>query len=406
MEMNNLLDYYISLRGFCEVLVFFGGVEPLSDKNSPFSKSISHIFLGPSSDDIEPLTTENINPANGIFPKTIFFESLNVALGYVDGEGLAKLRNVEKVEEIFPGVDDFSIILSDPAEPGDYDSSDIWATSFLGLEQLWTDGLTGSGVKIGHLDTGIADHPLLINRISQFGKIDSNGEFKTIELRDSWGHGTHTAGLIASEHSEWSRIGVAPKCELFSAIITGSQSKARLLGGLEWLVKLGVDIINLSVGIYGYSPFWEAIFSIIRNRGILPVVAIGNKGPGTSYSPGNYPQSLSVGAIDRKKKMWDSSSSDIFRRKQDPIQPDIVAPGVDIISTKSGGGFEFRSGTSLSAAFVSGIAALILEASPQASVEQVETAIRKTAKQFNLPQTLAGSGVIQPVAALKYLQNR
>lgn len=115
-------------------------------------------------------------------------------------------------------------------------------------------------------------------------------------------------------------------------------------------------------------------------------------------------EALSVGAIDRHKHVAIFSSSVHFNRPLDPDQPDVVAPGVEIISAKPGGGYLSMDGTSTAAPHVTGVAALLWQARPDATVDQIELALRQTCavlKDEN-PQRY-GSGLIDPPAALAVL---
>src|SRR5205814_7481129 len=105
------------------------------------------------------------------------------------------------------------------------------------------------------------------------------------------------------------------------------------------------------------------------SAGVLPVFAIGNEGPGTSRSPGNYTETLSVGAVDRHMRVPAFSSSIHFNRDLDPDQPDLVAPGVGVISARPGGGYMAMDGTSMATPHVTGVAALLWEAKPEATVD-------------------------------------
>jgi subtilisin len=102
---------------------------------------------------------------------------------------------------------------------------------------------------------------------------------------------------------------------------------------------------------------------------------VGNEGPGTSRSPGNYWQALSVGAVDRQLRVADFSSSQRFKRARDPVVPDLVAPGVDVVSARPGGGWQAMDGTSMATPHVAGLAALLAEAKPAARAGDIESAI-------------------------------
>jgi len=160
----------------------------------------------------------------------------------------------------------------------------------------------------------------------------------------------------------------------------------------------------MSLGWRGYDPSFLVITRRLRQLGMLPVFAIGNEGIGTSRSPGNYPETLSVGAIDQNRRVAPFSGSVRFNRDRDPIQPDVVAPGVGIISAKPGGGYYSMDGTSTAAPHVAGVAALLWQAKPDATADQIELAIRQTCLKLEGedPQRY-GNGLVDPLAALAAL---
>jgi subtilisin len=147
---------------------------------------------------------------------------------------------------------------------------------------------------------------------------------------------------------------------------------------MDWAVGKGVKILSMSLGFRGWWQDFLPLTQVLRRRNILPVFAVGNEGPGTSRSPGNYWQALSVGAFDKKREVADFSSSQRFIRKKDPIVPDLVAPGVDIISARPGGGYQSMDGTSMATPHIAGLAALLWEAKPKATEDQIERAIFKS----------------------------
>jgi subtilisin family serine protease len=280
----------------------------------------------------------------------------------------------------------------------------------LKVQQLWDQGLTGKGVKVGHLDTGVdGKHPALKGRIVGYLEVDLQGNrVKGAKPRDSdkmFGHGTHTAGTICGGKIKNLSIGVAPEAELYSGlVIEGGQVLLRVLQGMEWALEKRVRVLNMSLGFRGYSPFFLDVTQRLRDEGVLPVFAIGNESVGTSRSPGNYPQALSVGAHDRHGQVADFSSSITFNRPDEPNQPNVVAPGVSIVSAKPGGGVRSLDGTSMATPHVAGLAALLFQAKPNASVTQVEHAIQSTCVPLpNVDPLRFGFGQVDPVAALAAL---
>ena len=128
-------------------------------------------------------------------------------------------------------------------------------------------------------------------------------------------HGTHTAATIAGRPVSTRHVGVATGAKLASAIvIEGGDAVARVLGGMDWAVGHNVRILNLSLGFRGFWEDFIPLTQLLRARNILPVFAVGNEGPGTSRSPGNYPEGLSVGAHDRQGQVADFSSSSLSER--------------------------------------------------------------------------------------------
>ena len=101
------------------------------------------------------------------------------------------------------------------------------------------------------------------------------------------------------------------------------------------------------------------------------------------------------------------SGSVRFNRDRDPVQPDVVAPGVEITSAKPGGGYQEMDGTSMATPHVAGVAALLWQAHPSATVDQIELAIRQTAVPLEGEDPLRyGDGLIDPLAALAALAAR
>ena len=264
-----------------------------------------------------------------------------------------------------------------------------WGLKRLGITQLWDSGLTGAGILVGHLDTGVdGKHPALKSAIGEFAEFDLLGNLvPNAKAHDTDQHGTHTAGTIAGRKVTSTAFGVAPGAKLASAIvIEGGQVIARILAGMDWAVGLQVRILSMSLGLRGFHEDFLPLVRILRARNVLPIFAVGNEGPGTSRSPGNYEQVLSVGAGDESDMVPDFSSSQQFIKPSQLLVPDLVAPGVGIISSVPGGGFAEMDGTSMATPHIAGLAALLFEAVPTATADQVEAAIIGSCQ---LPATMA-----------------
>ncbi len=339
-----------------------------------------------------------------------YFPNLGVMLGTVDAAGLMALeaRRDDTVSKIAPATDaelirpQLSAALA--AAPPEGIS---WGIRRINAHALWDKNLTGEGVTIGHVDTGVdAAHPALGNAVDAFAEFSRAGEQVTGAMAtDSGRHGTHTAGIMVGRPVNGFSFGVAPGAMLASAmVIEGGTVAARLLGGLDWCVGQGVRIVNISLGFRGYDAQFEAIIQLLRQRDILPIVAIGNEGPSTSRSPGNYRKSLSIGAVDEFDQIWIDSSSQRFPAPKGYTKPDILGPGAEVWSSVPGGGLLALSGTSMATPHIAGLAALLMQHSPDAPVQRIERAIVRSASRPPAIVFARGNrGVPDGLKALGYL---
>lgn len=311
-----------------------------------------------------------------------YYPHLGILFGTVDSNGLSRLRKEKDVVANISGAPPLSLIRPIRTATAQLSSEITWGIKALGVPELWEAGYTGKGVLVGHLDTGVdGDHPVFNGAIAAFAEFDRLGRevHPTPKPFDSDDHGTHTAATIAGRPYRGRSVGVAPEAKLACAVvIEGGDVVARVLGGMDWAVGQGVKILNMSLGFRGWWQDFLPLTRLLRRLNILPVFAVGNEGPGTSRSPGNYWQALSVGACDSKGRVADFSSSQRFKRKTDPIVPDVVAPGVDVISARPGGGFQMMDGTSMATPHIAGLAALLWQAKPNATETQIERAIFKS----------------------------
>jgi subtilisin family serine protease len=273
-----------------------------------------------------------------------------------------------------------------------------WGLRRLRVPALWNEGLTGKGIRIGHLDTGVdVVHPALAPAVVEFAELDPLGlQLREPIWRDTSHHGTHTAGVIAGRHVGATCFGVAPGAQLVSAIvIDGGDLFARVLGGVEWALARGVRILNLSLGVPRTDAAFLAMSRRIRRRGVLPVFAAGNGGSSLSHFPMACAGALSVGAMTRDDDVW----------PRDTHLPDLLAPGTDVFSCLPRGGYGELAGTSMAAAHVSGLAALLMEGVPSATVDDVERAILESSAPLRgMPLEQLNCGVPDGPRALERLR--
>ena len=324
-------------------------------------------------------------PGPAAAPKLRVYPNLGVALGIVDSAGLKGLKADDRVAEV-AGALPISLIRPVAIRAATTKESVTWGLERLGVPELWDQGFKGSGVLVGHLDTGVdGNHPALKPAIGHFAEFDLLGNpVPGAVAHDTGEHGSHTAGTIAGRPVTATAFGVAPEAKLASAIvIEGGQVIARILAGMDWAVGLGVRVLSMSLGLPGWHSDFLALCRVLRARNVLPVFAVGNEGPGTSRSPGNYDDVLSVGACDPHDNVADFSSSQEFLPKR--MVPDLVGPGVGIVSSVPGGGFAEMDGTSMATPHIAGLAALLFSALPTATADQVEAAIFASCE---LPSTM------------------
>lgn len=294
-----------------------------------------------------------------------------------------------------------------------------WGLQALGVQALWDMGYRGQGVLVAHLDTGIdGKHPALKKAIAHFMQFDDLGfEMPGVTAWDSDEHGTHTAATIAGravgKKPKLVYFGVAPEAMLASGmVIEGGRPIARVLAGMDWAIRVGARVLNMSLGFRGYEDDFEDVMGALRREGVLPVIASGNEGQATSRSPGNYRNALSVGACDKDGDIgWFSSYERLTDSNGKWNVPDIVGPGVDIESALPTKGnpakpYGFMNGTSMATPHIAGLAALLWSAVPTASGDDIEAAIIASASRGsgNLTQARAGAGLPNAERALAHLR--
>ena len=389
----------LKATGFAEVIVVLRpkkGAQLAADDASVPAKVLRHLKSSPFSQDSALLEVLNarggtrtaraaaggtsataISAAAVSTTKARHYPNLGIVLGIVDRTSLAALRKETGVKEVMTAPQ-LRLIKPVAMVPTQVSAGYTWGLSALGVDKLHAQGITGKGVLVGHLDTGVdASHPALAGVVKVFAEFDSLGnQVPGARAKDSAEHGTHTAGTIAGQLIQGVQFGVAPGAKLACAmVIEGGNVLARILGGMNWAVGQKVRILSMSLGLLGQSDAFLSVVQILRARGVLPVFAVGNEGAGTSRYPGNYVEAMSVGAMDEAGSVADFSSSQRFKRKKDPIVPDMVGPGVNVVSCVPDGKYMQMSGTSMATPHIAGLAALLMEAKPEKMIDEIESAI-------------------------------
>ncbi|WP_336205340.1 S8 family serine peptidase [Nonomuraea sp. LPB2021202275-12-8] len=315
-----------------------------------------------------------------------------------------------------------------------------WGVTKIGADRVQAEtGLTGSGVRVAVLDTGVdITHPDLAGKLASDDASDPAHPGGWIEFgpdgkpvpstpHDSSYHGTHVAGTVAGGNTSGTQIGVAPGAELMAGLVIphGSGTLAQVIAGMEWALApyaadgtpagRPADVISMSLGSIGYASELVEPARNIYLTGAFPSFAIGNDcPPGASAGPGNVYEAVSVGATDADDGVPDFSCGGTVNRTDwlDPpaewpdtyVVPDVSAPGVDVLSTMPGGGYEYLNGTSMATPHVSGTVALMLQARPDLTVDGALEILTGTSlrdeRYGTLPNPRHGHGRIDAYAAV------
>jgi subtilisin len=382
---TSAIDETVAAIGFAKVIVSLKSTA-VTGLAATTETNIENHFMIPDKMQAETLAASAVMLASRKFKQTEspasrrvrVYQHLGLAVGYVDASGLASLEADPKVANVAKAPE-LSLIRPVVAEAAKLTAGTSWGIRRLKADRLWAAGFKGNGALVGHLDTGVdASHPALNGAIGAYAEFDMAGDqVPNAKPSDSGEHGTHTAGTIVGRVGLKGSFGMAPEAKLASAmVIEGGQVVERILAGMDWVISQGVRIMSMSLGLRGYTPAFQAVIDALRAANVLPIIAAGNEGPNTSRSPGNYANVLSIGAIDDHDQIPDFSSSEQFNRPDNPLTPDVVAPGVAILSCVPGGGYKTMDGTSMATPHIAGLAALLLSAKPAATADELEQAIR------------------------------
>jgi serine protease AprX len=310
-------------------------------------------------------------------------------------------------------------------------------------KEAWKAGYLGQGIDVALIDSGVAPVQGIKDHLLYGPDLSFESQADNLRNLDTFGHGTHMAGIIAGRDStidpghedeelDKAFVGVAPKARVVSikvATSSGATDVSQVIAAIDWVVQhrntdgLNIRVLNLSFGTDGTQSYlldpMTYAAEVAWRKGIVVVVSAGNSNFGSNRlnNPAYDPFVIAVGADDTKGTndpkddlvpAW--SARGIASRR-----PDLVAPGMSVVSLRSGGSyldlkhpdaevgnsrFFKGSGTSEAAAFASGAAALLLSQRPSLTPDQVKYLLTSTA--VTLPNTDAegqGAGLINLKAA-------
>ncbi|HYI19392.1 MAG TPA: S8 family serine peptidase [Solirubrobacteraceae bacterium] len=324
----------------------------------------------------------------------------------------------EDAEPVAAGAD----AVLDPTAPVELQPEDGAARARASMDAVRADigaqgsALTGAGVDVAIIDSGVIGvgalgGPSKLVRAPDFSEDAFDANLRGL---DTFGHGSHMAGLIAGDDPATGFRGVAPGARLVSVKVAGADgitSLVRVLMALDWVRRnrneggLRIRVLNLSLGVdaqraYVAEPLAYAA-EALWHRGVAVVAAAGNQADGTGRLdlPASDPWLIAVGAaVTGGNAVAGFSSRDAVRA------PDLVAPGTSIVSmrvpgstldeefpiARIGNDFFRGSGTSQAAAVISGLAALLIEARPDLSPNQLKALLRAGA--VDLPDDVSADG--------------
>ncbi|SMB91653.1 serine protease AprX [Desulfonispora thiosulfatigenes DSM 11270] len=305
------------------------------------------------------------------------------------------------------------------------------ASPSINSSKLWRKNITGKGVGVAVLDTGIYNHPDLEDRIIAFKDFVRRKKYPY----DDNGHGTHVAGNVAAsgKHSSFRYTAPAPEANIIGVKVLdkdGSGNISTIVRALEWCIRykerLNIRVINLSLGTAASQTYEKDPLCLAAEKawksGIVVCAAAGNSGPDpkTIDSPGIHPSIITVGALDTKQTVKTRDDDVASFSSRGPTidgltKPDILAPGVKITSllskgvskgTKVDDYYTTLSGTSMASGVCSGVVAQILQIDSSLTPDQVKTILINSARGVNnLDANLQGSGLIDTQAAIRNLKN-
>jgi serine protease AprX len=317
----------------------------------------------------------------------------------------------------------------------------------LNASPLWAQGITGQGVGIAIVDTGVdevggdfKDPATGLSRVV----VRTNVTSSSTTVSDGFGHGTHVAGIAAgnswtqpgSSPTQGKYVGVAPGAKVIAVRVADDQGRTYLsdvIQGIEWVIANrqahNIRVLNLSlqstVAESATTSYLAAAVERAWMNGIVVVVSAGNQGANSAfYPPGNDPFAITVGASD---PVGTASRADdgmapwsTYGTTQDGFsKPDVVAPGRYITSVLASGSPGLRtlfpgrvvdgsylwlSGTSMASPQVAGVAALALQNNPGLTNDGLKWLLANTSTRVggSSPPPGQGAGLVDASAVATY----
>jgi serine protease AprX len=364
--------------------------------------------------------------------------AMDAFVAQMPSDRIASLLQVRGVLSVTPDASVHLLGTVDGVDPNKYPGSWLKVAKNTKLIEMWQKGWTGKGVDVALIDSGVAPVEGLAVNVINGPDLSFESQAPDLTNIDTYGHGTHLAGLIAGRDSsirpgrededvDRAFVGAAPGARVVSlkvAASDGATDVSQVIAAIDWVIEhrntdgLNIRVLNLSFGTdstqdYRLDPLAYAA-EVAWLHGIVVVVSAGNSGFGTPQlnDPAYDPYVIAVGADDTKGT--DDPKDDTIpswqTRGNSARHPDIVAPGKSIVSLRDPGSFVdtenptarlgqnrfFKgSGSSQAAAIVSGAVATLLEQRPGLTPDQVKSLLMNTATSLPSADPVAqGEGLI------------
>lgn len=286
-------------------------------------------------------------------------------------------------------------------------SADQWALKSTHAAAAWTKS-TGVGVTVAIIDTGVDEsNPDLQGQLVTGAHVDKTGALVAGDLTDTYGHGTHVAGIIAGNANGHGITGIAPGAKIMPINVDSPLLDGVTVGtAIRWATDHGAGVVNLSLGFDDIKLFQSEIAPICaaskyaHDHGVVVVASAGNDGEGLDLpsAPADCGDPISVAALDNTLQTTSWSSFD--------PSVSLAAPGANIYSSVptvlSRDRYAVLSGTSMSSPFVAGVAALVLQVHPTWTPDQVKSDLVDTAEDLGPSgfDPRYGYGAVDPAAAV------
>ncbi|TYQ12844.1 UNVERIFIED_CONTAM: subtilisin family serine protease [Acetivibrio alkalicellulosi] len=263
-----------------------------------------------------------------------------------------------------------------------------WHYNMINAPSAWTITTGSRDVRIAVLDTGIDHNHQNLRNIVDTSLGASYVGGNTMDVR---GHGTHVAGTIASYGSV---SGVADNITLIPVKVLGDNGRGTSYAvqqGILYASSINADVINMSLGGFGFSSGMNNACQVAAARGSVLVAASGNDGRSSIAYPAAYSSVISVGAVNSNRQRAN------FSNYGDGL--DLMAPGVSIYSTTPGNGYSSYSGTSMAAPHVAGVVGLMRSVNKNITVNTIRSILTSTAQNAG-SRTYFGHGIVDAYAAV------